>query len=107
MLTRWHYVGLLAPLALIILEWRRGRTLMLVVVFAAIVFASLQGLTDMRIRMIRQASIIPISSLSPSDPVRRRFGALHGISSLLLVAQLVLAAAAVVLVDDPPPATKT
>jgi len=102
MLTRWHYLALLAPLALIILEWRRARARMLVVLFAAIVLASLQALADTRIRLIRQESLIPISSLSPADPVRRRFGLLHGISSLLLVAQVVLAGTAVVLVDDPP-----
>jgi hypothetical protein len=102
MLMRWHYMALLAPLALMILEWRRGRASVLVVLFFAIVLAALQAFADTRIRMIRQESLIPISSLSPADPVRRRFGALHGISSLLLVAQLVLAGAAVVFTDGPP-----
>ena len=101
MLTRWHYLALLAPLALMVLEWKRGKSRMLLVLFFAIVLASLQALADTRIRLIRQASIVPISSLSPADPVRRRFGLLHGVSSLLLVAQVVLAGAAVVLADDP------
>ncbi|MEK6373287.1 MAG: hypothetical protein AABO58_11390 [Acidobacteriota bacterium] len=107
MLTRWHYIALLAPLAMMILEWRRARARVQVVLFIAIILASLQALADTRIRMIRNDSPAPISSLSPQDPVRRRFGMLHGISSMLLVAQ-VLAAAAVVVMSDgpaaPPPA---
>ena len=102
LLVRWHYIALLAPLALIIMEWRRGKVRMLLVLFAGIVFAALQALTDTRIRMIRLDSPVPISSLSRNDPVRRHFGLLHGLSSMLLVAQVVMAAAAVVLVDDPP-----
>jgi hypothetical protein len=102
MLIRWHYLALLAPLALMILEWRRARARMLIVLFVAIVLASLQALADTRIRIMRIDSVVPISSLSPADPVRRRFGMLHGISSLLLVAQVVMAGAAVVLTDDAP-----
>jgi hypothetical protein len=101
MLMRWHYLALLAPLALMVLEWRRARARMQIVLFAAIVLASLQALADTRIRIIRNDSLVPISSLSPDDPVRRRFGVLHGISSLLLVAQVVLAGAAVVMSDGP------
>ena len=100
MLVRWHYLALLAPLALIILEWKRAKARMQLVLFAAIVLASAQALLDMRIRIIRLQSIVPISSLSPADPVRRHFGMLHGVSSLLLVSQLVLAGAAVVMADD-------
>jgi hypothetical protein len=100
MLMRWHYLALLAPLALIILEWKRGKSRMLLVLFFAILLASAQALADTRIRIIRQQSIVPISSLSPADPVRRRFGLLHGVSSLLLVGQVILAGAAVVLADD-------
>ena len=99
MLMRWHYLGLLAPLALMVLEWRRARAWMQIVLFAAIVLASLQALADTRIRILRNDSVVPISSLSPDDPVRRRFGILHGISSLLLVAQVVMAGAAVVMSD--------
>ena len=99
MLMRWHYLGLLAPLALMVLEWRRARAWMQIVLFAAIVLASLQALADTRIRILRNDSVVPISSLSPDDPVRRRFGTLHGISSLLLVAQVVMAGAAVVMSD--------
>ena len=84
-----------------ILEWRRAKARLQIVIFAAIVLASMQALADMRIRAMRNDSIIPISSLAPADPLRRRFGLLHGVSSLLMVAQVVLAGAAVVLVDDP------
>lgn len=99
MLVRWHYLALLAPLALMVLEWRRARARIQMVLFAAIVLASLQALADTRIRVMRNDSLVPISSLSPDDPVRRRFGVLHGISSLLLVAQVVMAGAAVVMSD--------
>lgn len=109
LLTRWHYIALLAPLLLIILEWRRARTGLQMVLFVAIVFASLQALADTRIRMMRMDSDVPISELSRNDPVRRRFGILHGISSMLLVLQLLTAAAAVVMTDGkapaPPPAS--
>jgi hypothetical protein len=105
MLARWHYIALLAPLALIVLEWKRSRARMLLVLFAAIVLASLQVLADTRIRVIREESVVPISSLSPADPVRRHFGLLHGISSLLLLAQVITAGAAVGFADDPPAPT--
>ena len=107
MLTRWHYIALLGPMLLMILEWKRALSRMQVVLFAAIVFASLQAYADTRIRMLRNESVIPISSLSREDPLRRRFGALHGISTLLLIAQALTAAAAVVMSDGdpvPPPA---
>jgi len=104
LLTRWHYIALLAPMLLMILEWRRARTGLQLVLFIAIVFASLQALADTRIRLIRIHSEVPISDLSPRDPVRRRFGLLHGISSMLLLAQLATAAAAVVMTDGKAPA---
>ena len=55
---------------------------------------------DLRIREIRLTSGVPISSLDPSDPVRQRFGKLHGISMILLLAQA-LAGAVVVGARDP------
>jgi len=94
-LTRWHYIALLAPLSLMFLEWRRSRPVMLVILFIAVLFASVQGLLDTRIRMIRDRSAAPISSLSPDDPLRRQFGMLHGMSSLLLIGQVIAAAAVV------------
>jgi hypothetical protein len=94
-LVRWHYIALLAPLALMFLEWRRSRPIMLMILFVAVLFASFQGLLDTRIRMIRESSLAPISSLSSSDPLRRQFGMLHGMSSLLLIGQVIAAAAVV------------
>jgi hypothetical protein len=68
---------------------------MLVMLFIAVVLASMEGLIDTRIRIMRNESIVPISSLSREDPVRRRFGLLHGLSSLLLIGQVITAAAVV------------
>jgi hypothetical protein len=97
MLTRWHYIALLMPLALLFIEWKRSRAVVLVLLFAAILLAAAQSLADMRIRRIRADAIVPISRLSPYDPARRQFGLLHGLSSLLLLGQAVAAAAVVVL----------
>ncbi len=94
-LTRWHYIALLAPLLLMFLEWRRSRPVMLVILFVAVLLASFQALLDTRIRVMRRDSVVPISSMAKDDPVRQRFGMLHGLSSLFLIGQ-VLAAAAVV-----------
>jgi hypothetical protein len=99
-LTRWHYIALFAPLLLLLLEWRRSRPVMLVLLFVAILFASFQALLDTRIRMIRLDSIVPISSLSQDDPLRRHFGFLHGMSSLFLIGQVIAAASAVAMRDD-------
>ena len=94
-LARWHYIALLAPLLLMFLEWRRSRPAMLVILFVAILMASFQALADTRIRVIRGNSFVPISSLPHDDPVRQRFGMLHGLSSLLLIGQVIAAGAAV------------
>src|SRR3954470_1509773 len=61
-LTRWHYIALFAPLLLMFLEWRRSRPIMLVILFVAVLLASFQALLDTRIRMIRDSSLVPISS---------------------------------------------
>lgn len=95
MLAAWHYIAIALPLILLALEWRRARALMVIILFAGIVFGATQIVVDLRIRAIRESSIVPISSLSPTDPVRRRFGALHGMSSILLLAEIVVAAGAV------------
>lgn len=95
MLTRWHYIALAAPLLLFALELRRVRFGVLVALFIAIIVASLQGFADVRIRQIRWASDVPISSLDRDNPIRRQFGILHGVSSGLLLVQAVLAAAVV------------
>jgi len=94
-LTRWHYIALLAPLLLLFLEWRRSRPAMLVLLFIAILLASFQSLLDTRIRVMRGDSIVPISSLPHDDPLRQRFGMLHGISQLFLLGQVIAAGTAV------------
>ncbi len=91
MLTRWHYIALLAPAILILVEWRRQRARMVTLLFVAVIIAVLQGGTDLRIRRMRMESPVSISSLDRTDPVRKRFGALHGFSSLLLLAQIAVA----------------
>lgn len=98
MLTRWHYIALAGPLLLFAIELRQARKLVLIVVFFALVVAATQAVVDLRIRTIRDSSIVPISSLDRSDPVRRQFGALHGVSMTLLVLQVV---SAVVVVAAP------
>ena len=94
MLSRWHYIALIAPLLLLFLDWKRGRVYVLAIVFVGIVLAAAQAATDLRIRSIRAASPVPIGELSREDPVRRQFGRLHGISSLLLLMQVVAAGVA-------------
>src|SRR5205085_4737349 len=93
----WHYIALAAPLLLLVIDWRRGRMHVLAVVFVAILFAAAQGVTDLRIRAVRNSSPVPISELSREGPIRRQFGRLHGISSLLLLMQVVAAGAALAL----------
>lgn len=99
MLSRWHYIALAAPLALFALELRAARRFVLVVLFIALLVAAAQVLVDLRIRTMRVSSPVPISSLDRDDPLRKRFGALHGVSMMLLVAQLV--AAGVVVAQSP------
>ena len=94
MLSRWHYIALAAPLLLLFLDWRRGRVHVLAIVFVAIVFAAAQGMVDLKIRSMRASSPIPIGELDREDPLRRAFGRLHGLSSLLMLAQVVCAAVA-------------
>lgn len=89
MLNRWHYIALAAPLALFALELRNARRLVLVVLFATILVAAAQAFVDLRIRTIRASSPIPISELAKEDPIRRKFGALHGMSMLLLLVQAI------------------
>ena len=95
MLTRWHYIALALPLLVLALVWKRARPIVIVVIFTAIVLAALQAMIDVRIRSIRASSIVPISDLPRADPLRRRFGMLHGASSLLLLLQAVAAGAVV------------
>jgi MbtH protein len=100
MLARWHYIAIGAPLLLFALELRRVRRFVLVLLFAAIAIAAAQALVDLRIRAIRETSPVPISALDSGDPIRRRFGALHGFSMMLLLAQAIAAAAVVMSKKD-------
>lgn len=93
MLSRWHWIGTLAPLVLVILlVRRRSRGTFRTLVGVAILAAGLQWMIDSRISAIRSSSPVPISELERSDPIRRRFGMMHGISSSLLLVQVLLAA---------------
>jgi len=104
MLTGWHYIALLAPILLLLIEWRRARGAVIALVFAGVLFAALEVALDLRVRAVRAASVVPISSLQRNDPVRRRFGLLHGMSSLSLAMQILIAAAATVAIErDPTP----
>jgi hypothetical protein len=94
MLTKWHYIALGAPLLLLLLDWRRGRVYVLLVVFVGILLASAEVAADLRIRTIRASSPVPIGELSREDPIRRQFGRLHGISTLLLLMQVIAAGVA-------------
>ncbi|HSP13683.1 MAG TPA: hypothetical protein VLV78_02895 [Thermoanaerobaculia bacterium] len=105
MLMRWHYIALGAPLILLFLDWRRGRIYVLAIVLVAILFAAGQVAADLRIRTIRAKSVVPITELSREDPLRRQFGRLHGISTLLLLMQVIAAGVALAMDREayPPP----
>ena len=99
MLDGWHYIALLAPIALLVVEWRRARSGVILLIFTGVIFAATEVAIDLQIRSIRNASPVPISSLSRRDPLRRKFGLLHGVSSLLLIAQVMIGAAATVAIE--------
>ena len=96
MLSRWHYIALAAPIVLFFIELMNIRRLVIIVSFAALLLAATQSIVDLRIRQIRLNSPIPISSLDRDDPIRQRFGMLHGVSMMLLLAQAVAAGVIVV-----------
>lgn len=104
MMSRWHYIALAAPLLLLFLDWRRGRVHVLAIVFVAIVFAAGQAAVDLRIRAMRNSSPIPIGQLDREDPLRRAFGRLHGLSSMLMLGQVICAALALALDREAYPA---
>lgn len=97
MLAKWHYIALLAPLGLLIAEWRTSRlarTRIVMVLSAALFLASAQAFVDLRIRTLRFDAIMPISELPETNHVRREFGRLHGISMTLMLLQILAAAGA-------------
>jgi hypothetical protein len=95
MLTRWHYIALAAPLLLFVIELRRERRFVFVILFVALLLASAQSLVDLRLRALRASSPVSIAALDRDDPLRRHFGALHGASMLLLLLETVAAIAVV------------
>ena len=92
-LTRWHYIALIAPLALIFFEWRRQRGRIVLLLFIAIVIAAVESAADVRIATMRRESVQPVRML-------RSFQILHGVSTLLLLADIAVAAAVVALDRD-------
>ena len=98
-LTKWHYIAIIVPLFLLIFEWygsKLARTARVVWLCVALLGAAAQALVDLRIREIRTSSRVAISELRKSDPVRKRFGLLHGVSMALMLMQLIAATGVVV-----------
>ena len=93
------WAGLLLGLAAVALgaTGRSGRAaVVLGAVLAVLAAASLFGVTP-EIARIRQATGDALSHLPPTDPARRRFGMLHGLSTVLFGLQAVMAVALVAL----------
>lgn len=91
MLMRWHYIAIIAPLALLVLEIRRAKTstARVVLLSLALVFASLEAFADLRIRALRQsAPMTMVEMMAPRD--RAKFRMLHGLSSSLLLLQIAM-----------------
>ena len=97
MLSRWHYIAVAAPLLLLLLQRQQIRGRVVALLFAAIALAVGEIAVDWKISQIRTRSPVPISELPRSDPMRRTFGMLHGVSSLLLLLQIGVAGAVVAL----------
>lgn len=98
MLGRWHYVALAVPLVLLVALWKRGRLgegSRALLLSAALILAAGQSMVDLRIRAIRASMTTAVDQLPPGDPERRRFGMLHGVSSLLFAMQVAAAGAVV------------
>ncbi|MGZ6162793.1 MAG: DUF4149 domain-containing protein [Myxococcaceae bacterium] len=95
-------VGLLLGLVAVLLGWtgRSGRAaVVLGLTLAALAGCSLFLVTP-EIASIRRATGDALSQLPPGDPTRRRFGTLHGASTVLFGLQAVLAVALVALRRD-------
>jgi hypothetical protein len=93
------WAGLLLGLSAVVLgaTGRSGRAaVVLGAVLASLAAASLFLVTP-QIASIRQAAGDTLSHLPPGDPTRRRFGMLHGLSTVLFGLQAVMAVALVAL----------
>jgi hypothetical protein len=89
MLRPWHWLAILVPLVVLMIpSVAARRTLRIAVLVFGLVFAVAQTAIDARIHAIRRSSPIAISSLERTDPVRRRFGVLHGASSMLMLLEV-------------------
>ncbi|MGK2857851.1 MAG: DUF4149 domain-containing protein [Thermoanaerobaculia bacterium] len=93
MLDRWHYIALAIPALLLIAEWRRGlqNTRIVILLSLALLLGSSQAFADLEIRRIRESSIVPVSEMPASSALRRRFGALHGASTGIMLLQIAAA----------------
>ena len=88
---RWAAVALTAA------AWAFSRTPALWWASAAAALTIVQAPLDARIRALREQLGGSTEGLDASDPRRKRWGALHGGSVLLLLAQIACAAAGLVL----------
>lgn len=82
---------------------RGGRQLaraICLVLVTALVCISFFGLTP-RMEELRQAAEPSISALPREDPLRREFGMLHGISTLVMLGELLLVVVALALAPRP------
>ena len=93
MLERWHYIALAIPAILLVGEWRRGleNTRIVTLLSLALLLGSAQAFADLEIRRIRDSSIVPVSDLPAESAVRRRFGELHGASTVIMLVQIATA----------------
>ena len=69
-----------------VLWTKLGVTLLTVTTFVA----ASQGMIDLKVRALAAASLVPISSLAATDPVRKAFMSLHGMSMMFLLFQIIL-----------------
>ncbi len=90
MLDRWHYISLVVPVLLLLLNLRAGRSSIVAFLTVATFIAASQGMIDLKVRALSAASLVPISSLASNDPVRKAFNSLHGMSMMLLLFQVLL-----------------
>lgn len=98
LLSQWHWIAISSPLVLLLTGDRRSRRvwqgMLLVLIMAGALAVSQAGL-DHSVHKLRADSRIPISSLAKTDPVRKKFGMLHGASSMLMAFQILLAGIAI------------
>lgn len=95
----------LTSVAAIAMTRRSVPLLMLVVAIVASSIVSAAWITP-AVASLREAAGAPMSTLAKDNPLRQRFGMLHGISSALLLLRILLGAATIVVASrSPRPAT--